>query len=185
MAESFSNAIARATGIVSTTSSGAVGVTTNKITGLGLDTGLVAIGDLVINQHYRAGAKVTNVGSGTSVTVDRDSTNTAAATSQTVKFLGVTTAYTSPAATKSVLIGGTFANLTENNINIYVEVLDESGTAGVSSVLLASDVPIPTGSSFVISEAGKTVLEATDKVLVYCDTATGVDVNLSILKGVS
>ena len=51
--------------------------------------------------------------------------------------------------------------------------------------MLASDIPIPSGSSFVISEAGKTVLEATDKVLVYSDTATAVDVNLSILKGVS
>ena len=185
MAESFSNSVKRAVGIVSATSSGAIGITTNKITGLALDTGLVSIGDLVINQHYRAGAKVTAVGSGTSIVVDRDSTNTAAATGQSVNFLGVTTAYTSPAATKSVLIGGTFANLTENNVNIYVEVLDETETAGVSSIMLASDIPIPSGSSFVISEAGKTVLEATDKVLVYSDTASSVDVNLSILKGVS
>ena len=66
-----------------------------------------------------------------------------------------------------------------------MEILDESGTAGVSSIMLASDIPIPSGSSFVISEAGKTVLEATDKVLVYADTASSVDVNLSILKGVS
>ena len=134
----------------------------------------------------RSGAKITAVGSGgTNVDVDRYSTNTAEATSQSVSFLGVTTAYSSPAATKSVLIGGTFSNLTENNINIYVEILDESGTAGVSSIMLASDIPIPSGSSFVISEAGKTVLEATDKVLVYSDTASSVDVNLSILKGVS
>ena len=186
MAESFSNALKRATGIVSTTSSGAIGITTNKITGLALDTGLVSIGDLVVNQHYRAGAKVTNVGSGTSVTVDRDSVNTAAATSQTINFLGATTAYSSPSATKSVLIGGTFANLTENNISVTVEVYDNSAVATAHSTsLIASDIPIPTGSSFVISEAGKTVLEAQDEVRVYCNTATGVDVNLSILKGVS
>ena len=187
MAESFSNSVKRAVGIVSTVSSSAtVGISTNRITGFTLNTGVVAVGDLVVNQHFRSGAKVTAVGSGgTNVDVDRYSTNTAEATSQSVSFLGVTTAYSSPAATKSVLIGGTFANLTENNINIYVEVLDESGTAGVSSIMLASDIPIPSGSSFVISEAGKTVLEATDKVLVYSDTASSVDVNLSILKGVS
>jgi len=186
MAESFSNAIKRATGIVSTTSSGAIGITTNKITGLALDTGLVSIGDMVVNQHYRAGAKVTNVGNGSSVTVDRDSTNTAAATSQTVNFLGATTAYSSPSATKSVLIGGTFANLTENNIQVTVEVYDNSGAGTAHSTgLIASEIPIPAGSSFVISEAGKTVLEAQDQLRVYCDTATGVDVNLSILKGVS
>ena len=41
------------------------------------------------------------------------------------------------------------------------------------------------GSSFVISEAGKTILEAFDQVTVYCDTADAVDVNLAILSGVS
>ena len=105
-----------------------------------------------------------------------------------MKFLGVTTAYTSPAATKSILIGGTFANLTQNDINIYVEVVDQSlatGPIGVSSAQLASDIPIPNGSSFVISEAGKTILEAFDQVTVYCDTADAVDVNLAILSGVS
>ena len=37
----------------------------------------------------------------------------------------------------------------------------------------------------VISDAGKTLLEGLDEVRVYCDTENGVDVNLSILKGVS
>ena len=48
MAESFSNAHKRATGIVSTTSIGAIGIKTNKITGLALDTVLVIIVDLTI-----------------------------------------------------------------------------------------------------------------------------------------
>ena len=84
------------------------------------------------------------------------------------------------------MIGGTFSNLTENSIQIYVEVTDNSaaGTAHSTS-LLASDIPVPTGSSFVISEAGKTVIEQSDEVRVYCDTANAVDVNLAILSGVS
>ena len=89
---------------------------------------------------------------------------------------------------RSILIGGTFSNLTQNDINVYVEVVDQSaatGPIGVSSVQLASDIPIPNGSSFVISEAGKTILEAFDQVTVYCDTADAVDVNLAILSGVS
>ena len=60
--------------------------------------------------------------------------------------------------------------LTQNDINIYVEVVDQSaatGPIGVSSVQLASDIPIPNGSSFVISEAGKTILEALDQVTIY------------------
>ena len=87
---------------------------------------------------------------------------------------------------KSILIGGTFANLTESSIQVSVEVYDNSaaGTANSTS-LLASDIPIPAGSSFVISEAGKTVIEQDDQVRVYCDTANAVDVNLAILSGVS
>ena len=78
MAESFSNSVKRAVGIVSTVSSSAtVGISTNRITGFTLNTGVVAVGDLVVNQHFRSGAKVTAVGSGgTNVDVDRYSTNT-------------------------------------------------------------------------------------------------------------
>ena len=69
--------------------------------------------NLIINQHFNGGSKVLSIGSG-QVTTDTASTNSTAATTQSVKFLGVTTAYTSAAATKSVLIGGTFANNTDN-----------------------------------------------------------------------
>ena len=187
MAESFTNKIVRAAGIVSTTDAGAaIGAGASAITSI--QTADLNVGDLVVNQHFRSGAKIHSITNSSSLLVDRSSTNTAAATGQIVKFLGVTTAYTSPAATKSILIGGTFSNLTQNDINIYVEVVDQSlatGPIGVSSAQLASDIPIPNGSSFVISEAGKTILEAFDQVTVYCDTADAVDVNLAILSGVS
>ena len=61
MAESFSNSVKRAVGIISATSSGAIGITTNKITGLALDTGLVSIGDLVINADGHTGAGIINI----------------------------------------------------------------------------------------------------------------------------
>ena len=187
MAESFTNKIVRAAGIVSTTDAGAaIGAGASAITSI--QTADLNVGDLVVNQHFRSGAKIHSITNATSLLVDRSSVNTAAATGQIVKFLGVTTAYTSPAATKSILIGGTFSNLTNNDVNVYVEVVDQSlatGPIGVSSVQLASDIPIPNGSSFVISEAGKTILEAFDQITVYCDTADAVDVNLAILSGVS
>ena len=185
MAEAFSNKLTRAAGIVTTSSSGAVGINSTWITGI--STVGVAVSDLIDNTNFIAGTKISSIGIGT-VVADRASTNTAAATAQVFNFLGMTTAYTSAAATKSILIGGTFSNLTQNDINIYVEVVDQSaatGPIGVSSVQLASDIPIPNGSSFVISEAGKTILEAFDQVTVYCDTADAVDVNLAILSGVS
>ena len=181
MAEAFSNSLTRAAGIVTTSSAGSIGITTNKITGI--STVGIAISDLVDNSNYIAGTKVTGFGNAVDqVIVDRDSTNTSATTSQSVKFLGVTTSYSSPTATKTILIGGTFANNTNSQVNLTVEVRDTS--AGIS-VAIASKIPVPAGSSFVIADTGKTLLEGDDELHVYCDSAGAIDTNLSVLTGVT
>ena len=188
MAEAFSNTVARAAGIVtsysgSTVAAGSTAITVTAITGIGASF-------LVDNQNFIAGTKVVQTlpvsgGVGT-VFTDRNSTNATSATSQTVRFLGPTTAYTSPAATKSILIGGTFANNTNNNVNLTVEIYDSSvGVTSTGSVAIASKIPVPSGSSFVISDTGKTLLEAGDELKIYCDTANAIDVSLSILTGVN
>ena len=179
MAEAFINSTTRAVGVVTTSSAGAVGVQTNLITGI--TTTNVTVGDIVDNSNYIAGTKVSSIGVN-STTVDRDSTNTTAATSQTVKYLGLTTAYTSASGTKSIIIGGTFANNTESEVNLTVHLYDNSATLTPSIV---SKVPVPNGSSFVLSDTGKTVLEQFDGIRVYCDTANAIDVQLGILKGVN
>tara|TARA_B100000131_G_scaffold68708_1_gene65024 strand:- start:11 stop:547 length:537 start_codon:yes stop_codon:yes gene_type:complete len=178
MAEAFSNKLTRAAGIVSTSSSGAVGILTNLITGI--STVDVAVNDLVDNSQFITGTKVSSVGA-SQVVCDRDSTNTAAVTSQSVKFLGPTTAYTST-GTKSILVGGTFANNTTNSVNLTVQVFDNSASTEVG---IAAKIPVPSGSSFVITDAGKTVLESSDEIRVYCDSANAIDATLSILTGVS
>ena len=177
MAESFVNSLTRAAGIVTTITGGSIGVTTNKISGI--STAGIGVSDLVDNQNYIAGTIVQSVGV-TSIVVSRDSTNSAAATNQSLTFLGVTTALT--AADKSILIGGTFANNTTGSVNLTVEAYDQSTAVGVA---VASKIPVPAGSSFVITDAGKTLLETSDELRVYADTANAIDVNLSILKGVS
>ena len=178
MAEAFSNKVTRAAGIVSTSSAGAVGILTNLITGI--STVDVAVNDLVDNGQFILGTKVSSVGA-SQVVCDRDSTNTSAVTSQSVKFLGPTTAYTST-STKSILVGGTFANNTGSSVNLTVTVYDNSATTEVG---LAANIPVPNGSSFVVSDAGKTVLESNDEIRVYCDSANAIDATLSILTGVS
>ena len=178
MAEAFSNKLTRAAGIVSTSSSGAVGILTNLITGI--STVDVAVNDLVDNSQFLTGTKVSSVGA-SQVVCDRDSTNTSSVTSQSVKFLGPTTAYTST-GTKSILVGGTFANNTTSSVNLTVQVFDNSAT---SEVGIAAKIPVPSGSSFVITDAGKTVLESSDEIRVYCDSANAIDATLSILTGVS
>jgi hypothetical protein len=179
MAEAFSNKLTRAAGIVTTSTGGAIGINTTIITGI--STVGVAVSDLVVNSNFIAGTKITEIGA-SAVTVDRTSTNTSSTTSQNVKFLGPTTAYTSAAATKTILIGGTFANNTDNSVNLTVEVRDQSTAVSVS---IASKIPVPAGSSFVVSDTGKTILEGTDEIVIYCDSANAIDANLSILTGVN
>ena len=179
MAEAFSNKLARAAGIVTTSSAGSIGALATTITGI--STAGVSVGSLIDNSNYIAGSKVSVLGVG-QVTVDRASTNTSAATGQNVKFLTKTEVYSSPNGIKSILIGGTFANNTNNQVNLTVGILDNS--AGIEAAI-ASKIPVPAGSSFVISDAGKTVLEGDDKVRVYCDADNALDVNLSILTGVN
>ena len=178
MAEAFSNSVTRAAGIVTTMTGGAIGIQTNLITGI--STTHVAVNDLVDTGQFILGTKVSSVGA-SQVVCDRDSTNTAAVTAQSVKFLGPTTAYTST-GTISILVGGTFANNTGSSVNLTVQIYDSSGT---SEVGLAANIPVPNGSSFVITDTGKTVLESSDELRVYCDTANAIDATISLLTGVS
>lgn len=178
MAEAFVNALTKSAGIVTTSSAATIGITTTVISGI--STTNLTVGSLVDNQHFRGGTKVVSIDSTSTVTVDKSSTNTASTSSQVVKFLGKTAAYTSPASTKSILIGGTFSNLTNNNVNITVEVV-----TGVTSTTIANKIPVPTGSSFVISDAGKTVLAGGDVINLYCDVENAIDGTLGILQGVN
>ena len=179
MAEAFSNSITKTVGVVTSYTGSTIGAAGTSIT-VTANTG-IGVSDLVINQHFCGGTKVTQI-VGTTIYTDIASTNEAAASSQTVKFLGITTVYTSAAATKSIVIGGTLTNNENGAIKVFVETRDAS--AGVDANLVYN-APIPEGSSMIISDAGKTVLEATDELRVYCDTKNGVDVNFSILSGVS
>ena len=178
MAEQFVNSVKKRCGIVSTSTGGSIGIKTNLITGI--STVGVAVSDLVDSEWFLAGSKVTAIGVN-STTVDSDSTNTAAASNQTVKYLGVTTAYQST-ETKSILIGGTFANNTNSQVNLTVNVWDSTESTEVG---LAVKVPVPNGSSFVLTDAGKTMLETYDELRVYVDSDNAIDVTCSIIKGVT
>ena len=134
---------------------------------------------MVDNQHFLNGTKVTVVNAN-DVTVDTASLNTASVTNQAVSLLGVSTVFT--AVNKSILIGGTFTNNTRNQVQLSVELFDNS--AGVSAQLVGR-VPVPSGSSFVLADSGKTVIELSDEIRVYCNTADAIDVSLAILEGVN
>ena len=159
----------------STVAAGSTQITVTANTGIG-------VSDLVDNGNFIAGTRVAQI-DGTTIFTDRNSTNTASAVRRSDS---TTTAYTSPSATKSIIIGGTFSNNTNNSVNLTLEVLDSSvGVTSTGAVALASKIPVPAGSSFVISDTGKTLLESGDELRIYCDTTSAIDASLSILTGVS
>jgi len=176
MAEVFTNALKRSVGVVTTSSSGSIGITSTIITGI--STAAVAVGYLVDNGNFIGGSKVSVIGAG-QVTVDSTSTNTSSTTTQTVNFVGLTTIYASTGQ-KSILIGGTLANNTTNQVSATVQV-----SSGSTSYNLLYKVPVPAGSSVVISDAGKTLLNASDEIRVGSSVANSLDVTLAILQGVA
>ena len=92
MAELFVNALAKSAGIVTTSSNTSIGPNATVIAGV--STVNLGVGYLVVNQHFRGGTKVVSIDSTSQVTVDKTSTNTAAANTQLVSFLGPTAVYT-------------------------------------------------------------------------------------------
>ena len=65
---------------------------------------------------------------------------------------------------------------------VTVNVWDNSASTEVG---LAVKIPVPNGSSFVITDTGKTMLETMDEIRVYVDSDNAIDVTASILKGVT
>ena len=164
----------------------AAGVTTSYVANIGSNTTIIAgistvgvsVGQLIDTPSFIGGTKVSSIGVG-NVTVDRASTNSILLTAQTVRFVGLTTAYKSTGL-KSILVGGTIANNTNNQVAATIQV----ATAATSYNFLYK-VPVPAGSSLIISDAGKIVLNSNDEIRIGCDTQNALDVSLSILTGVS
>ena len=50
MAESFTNSIVRAVGVVTTSTAGSIGISTNLITGISTTT--VSVGDIIQTAHF-------------------------------------------------------------------------------------------------------------------------------------
>lgn len=107
------------------------------------------------------------------------STNTATVLRQTIRANAGTVVHY--ATLKSLILAGTFANLTKNRVEVSVEIK----TPGGSFCSLADRVPIPAGSSFVISDVGKITLLPGSEVIVYCNFDNALDVSLSLLEGVN
>lgn len=183
MAESFANKSQRRVGVTTTVRTASIGVATDRITNI--STFNVNPGALVDANQFIGGTRVlsvnvaSNFGIGGSITVDSTSNNVAAATTQTVGFNSVT-AIDTPTE-KSILVAGTLANNTNDQLKASV-ILSQHNNEHINIV---HDVPIPAGSSLVLSDAGKLVVGIGSTVSVSVNTNSGVDVALSFLRGVT
>ena len=89
MPEIFKNSVTRRAGDATSNTAASIGANATSITALTTTTG-VAQGDLVDNQFFLNGTKVTTVNAN-DVVVDTASTNDAGAINQQVSFLGAST----------------------------------------------------------------------------------------------
>jgi hypothetical protein len=91
----------------------------------------------------------------------------------------VTTAvYTVPAATTTVVIGITLANISSSNVNVGIGI----SRVSLDDISLLKNAPIPYGSSLEFMSGNKIVLETTDIINVVSDTASSVDAAITIME---
>ena len=94
----------------------------------------------------------------------------------------LTTVYTVPASTTTVVIGAVLSNITAGQVKANVQIVTASSTGeNADDVFLVRELPIPSGSSFELME-GKVVMETGDMFKVESDTASSIDVALSIME---
>ena len=183
MAESFANKSQRRVGVTTTVRTASIGVATDRITNI--STFNVNPGALVDANQFIGGTRVlqvvsaSNFGTGGEVRVDSTSSNVSAATTQTVGFNSVTAI--DPPSDKSILIGGTLANNTSSQLKASI-ILSQQNNEHINVI---HDVPIPAGSSLVLSDAGKLVVGVGSTLSLAVNANQGVDVSISLLRGVS
>lgn len=180
MAESFNYTTANRVGeTVILMSDATIGAGSTFATGTVVGTGSTV--DNLDSQYILGSSKFHSDAGGTQIYWESTSpsTNTATVTNQTIRANAGEVVHT--ASLKSLILAGTFANLTRNRVEVSVEIRQE----GQSTCSLADRIPVPAGSSFVISDVGKITLLQGSEVVVYCNADNALDVTLSLLEGVN
>lgn len=93
----------------------------------------------------------------------------------------LTDVYTTPAATTSIVIGISLSNTLDNGNTVYADVKVDKAAA-VDDVFLIRNAPLYDGAAFTLADTGKIILETGDKIQVISDTASSVDVLVSVLE---
>ena len=95
----------------------------------------------------------------------------------------LTTVYTVPSSTTTVIIGLTVANVKGASVTADAQIVTASSSGeNADDVYVVKDVPLPAGSSIEVMSGNKIVLETGDIVKVKGSTTDAVDAILSIME---
>ena len=99
---------------------------------------------------------------------------------KTKASVGVATenVYVVPGSTTTTIIGITLCNTSGSGINVGVGIT----RAAADDIKILKNVPIPQGSTLEFMQGNKVVLEESDTLTVNSDTASSLDVALTILE---
>lgn len=98
----------------------------------------------------------------------------------TKSSVGISTqdVYTVPGATTAVVIGFCLSNITESNVTADVFINKSTG----DDVYIVKGILIPDGSLYDFNAGNKIILETGDKIEITSNTASSVDVIVSVLE---
>lgn len=91
----------------------------------------------------------------------------------------LSTLYTVPLSTSTIMIGLDIANIQTVGITASVVIQKNGG----DTINYVKDAPIQPGSTLQVISGQKVVLEAQDIIKVSCSTINGADALISILEG--
>ncbi|MDB3961459.1 hypothetical protein N9411_00405 [bacterium] len=95
----------------------------------------------------------------------------------------LTTVYTVPSSTTTVIIGCTVANVKGASVTADVQLITASSSGeNADDVYIVKSIPLPAGSSVEIMAGNKIILEAGDVIKVKGSVTDAVDAILSIME---
>ena len=95
----------------------------------------------------------------------------------------LTTVYTEPGSTTTVIIGLTISNIKGASVTADAQVVTASSSGeNADDVYIVKAIPLPAGSSIEVMSGNKIVLEAGDIVKVKGSVTDAVDAILSIME---
>ena len=94
----------------------------------------------------------------------------------------LTDVYTCPAATTTIILGASMANIDNNPIGGSIKLAKSGSGLGADDVFVVKQAPVPVGSTVEVMSGNKVVLQNADVLQFQRDTASSLDATISLLE---